>query len=348
MASKKGSTYQELIQEIREGKVSPVYFLMGEEVYFIDRITEVLEKELLPEEQRAFNQLVFYGKDSDLRMIIEAAMRHPMMSDRQVVLVKEAQDLSYKGLEDEHHPLASYLRHPNPTTVLAFAYKHRKPERGSALLKLLQGCEGCRLFEAAPIRDYEMPEWIMSHLSGRGIQTDMKAAMLLTEYAGDTISNVMNALEKLLLLLPEGETRLTAAHIEKYAGYSKEFNIFELQKAIATRDVSKANRIARHFCNDPKNHPLQKTIAFLYPYFLKLMLLHSYRNLPRQELKKKMKTNSDYYLRELEKTAQRYSFTKLRGIMAALRKTDARSKGIGNVSADTCELMKELLFYILH
>ncbi len=347
MAQKGNTSHEDLLREIRGGKVAPVYFLMGDEEYFIDLLTGVMEKELLPEEQKAFNQLVFYGKDSTLKMIVEAAMRHPMMSDRQVIIVREAQDLSYKEVDDPHHPLRSYLQHPNPATVLVFAYKHGHPDKRSSFYKLLQASPHCRLYESTRIRDYQMPQWITEHLEKRGIGIDMKAATLLTEYAGDSIAHVMNELEKLLLTLPEGEKNITAAHIEKYSGYSKDFNIFELQNALIAGDVVKAQRIARFFCNDPKHHPLQMTVAFLYGFFLKVMLYHVHRQLPRKELASRLGVR-EYFLRDYAQAAKRYSFSKLRGIIAALRKTDARSKGIGNLSADTCELLKELLFYIQH
>ena len=341
-------TAEQIIAGIREGKFHPVYFLMGEEPYFIDLITDHIEQHVLPEEMKAFNQQIFYGKDSDLRTVLETALRHPMMSERQVVIVKEAQELRLKTTEEEEKdPLINYLEHPNPATVLVFAYKYRKLDKRTKFYKTLQKSPHCLVFESEKIRDYRIPEWIISYFSGKGMSIDMKAAMLLTEHVGNSISNIVNELEKLVISLPQGSKRITAGHIEKYTGYSKDYNVFELQNAIIAGDIKKANRIVFYFCKNPKDHPLTVTIAVLYQFFVKILNLHALGQQPRGKLAAALRI-PEFYLKDYEKATRRFSVNKLTRIISALRKTDARSKGIGNVSSGPCDLLKELVFYILH
>jgi len=339
---------EEIISGIRERKMYPVYFLMGEEPYFIDLITDHIEKHLLPEELKAFNQQVFYGKDSDIRTILETALRHPMMSEKQVVIVKEAQELklSTSG-EEEKDPFLSYVENPNPATVLVFAYKYRKLDKRTRFYKALHESNHCLLFESEKIKDYKIPDWIMGYFSKKEMSIDTKAAMLLTEHVGNSISNVVNELDKLILSLPGGSKQITAEHIEKYTGYSKDFNVFELQNAIIAGDVKKANRIVFHFCKNPKDHPLTVTIAVLYQFFVKILLYHAVRQQPRGKIAAALKVR-EFFLKDYEKASHRFSVTRLAAILSALRKTDARSKGIGNISSSPCDLLKELLFYILH
>ncbi len=342
-------SYDQIIAEIRKGTFSPVYFLVGEEPYFIDQITDLIEKEALPEEMKAFNQMVFYGKDSRLQTITETAMRHPMMSERQVVIVREAQELDEMSREEARLPLEKYVENPNPATILLFAYKHKSFDKRTKLSKTLRSKENkqCVYLETKKISEYKIPDWITGYFSGKGLSIDMKASMMLSEYVGNSISNLINEMEKLIIAVPEGTKTITPAHIEKYIGYSKDYNIFELQKAISSGNVAKANQIAFHFCKNPKAHPMPVTMAVLYLFFVKVLLYQQLRQKPRKELMSALRV-SNYALRDYERAARKYSPAKLTGIIAALRKTDARSKGIGNRSADTCDLLKEIIYYILH
>ncbi len=342
-------SYDQIISEIRKGTFSPIYFLTGEEPYFIDRITDLIEKEVIPEEMKAFNQMVFYGKDSRLQTITETAMRHPMMSERQVVIVREAQELDDMSREEARLPLEKYAENPNPATVLVFAYKHKSFDKRTKLSKTLRSKENqqCVYLETKKIKEYKIPDWITSYFSGKGLSIEIKAAMLLSEYVGNSIYNLINEMEKLIIAVPEGTTTITPAHIERYIGYSKDYNIFELQKAIISSDIAKANQIAFHFCKNPKAHPLTVTMAVLYQFFIKIMLYQQLRQKPRRELAAALRV-PDFALKDYDKAARKYSPAKLAGIIAALRKTDARSKGIGNRSADSCDLLKEVIYYILH
>jgi len=344
----------QIIREIDAGKYYPVYFLTGEEPYFIDQITNRIEKDALPENMKAFNQLVFYGKDSNIRTILEAALRHPMMSDRQVVIVREAQELDYKnagneekGKEEGKDALLHYLDHPNPATILVFAYKHKKFDARTKLAKALKSNEQTIFLATKKIKEYRIPEWIISYVSGKGMTIDMKAALLLTEHVGNSISNLVNELEKLIVSMPGNSTKITAADIEKYIGYSKDFNVFELQNAIIAGDVKKANRIVFYFCKNPKDHPLTVTLAVLYQFFVKILLYHQLQRQPRKEIAAAMKV-PEFFLKDYAKAARRFPVTRLAAIISALRKTNARNRGIGNVSTGECDLLKELMFYILH
>ncbi len=339
----------QIISAINNGKFQPVYFLTGEEPYFIDQITGLIEKTALPEELKAFNQLVFYGRDSNLQTILEAALRLPMMSERQVVIVREAQELDLKTSEEEEgrNPLINYIEHPNPATVLVFAYKHKKFDQRTKLAKALKNSKHTVFLATRKIREYKMPEWINEYVAEKKMSIDMKAAMLLTEHVGNNISQVVNELEKLLISLPAGTSKITAAHIEKYIGYSKDFNIFELQNAIIEGDVLKANRIVFHFCKNPKLHPLTVNIAVLYQFFVKIMLVHQSKGGSREEIAARLKVHP-FFVKDYLKAAKRYSMARLASIIAALRKTNARARGLGNVSAGECDMQKELIYYILH
>ena len=338
----------QIISDINKGKFYPVYFLTGEEPYFIDQVTDFIEETALPEEMKAFNQIVFYGKDSDLKTILEAALRHPMMAERQVVIVRETQELDLKTSEDESRDaLLNYLNNPNPTTLLVFAYKHKKFDKRSRLSKALKSGKKSIFLVTQKIREYKMPEWITEYVSGKGMSIDMKAAMLLTEHVGNSISNLVNELEKLLISMPAGSKKITPEHIEKYIGYSKDYNIFELQNALIAGDVQKANQIIFHFCKNPRTHPLTVTLAVLYQFFVKVLLFHQLRQLPRNKIAATLKVR-EYFLKDYEKAARRFSTARLAAIISALRKTNARARGIGNVSSGDCDLQKELIYYILH
>lgn len=342
-------SFDQIISALRKGEFYPVYFLTGEEPYFIDQVTDFIEKKALPEEMKAFNQQVFYGKDSRIQTIVETAMRHPMMAERQVVIVKEAQELDEISREESRIPLEKYVENPNPATVLVLAYKHKKFDKRTRLSKTIRAKNNsrCVYLETTKIKEYKIPEWITQYLSGKGFSIDRKAAMLLTEYIGNSISNLINETEKLVIAIPEGTKKITPSHIERYIGYSKDYNIFELQNAIIARDVLKANRIVYHFCKNPKEHPLTVTIAVLYQFFVKILLYHQLNHRSPAELAAALKVPA-FALRDYEKAARLYSSAKLAGIISALRKTDARSKGIGNRSSDNCDLLKEVLYYILH
>ena len=259
-------TYEEIISDLKNRIFKPVYFLAGEEPYYIDLITEYIEDKVLPEAEKAFNQIIFYGDDTNISAIIDTARRFPMMASHQVVIIKEAQSL--KKIED----LVIYLEKPLLSTILVFSYKYKTIDKRTKLYKALES-HGV-YFESARIRDYLIPAWIERYLMTKGIKTDPSASAMLTEYLGTDLHKIVNELDKLIITLPAGKPVITTSLIEKNIGISKDYNNFELQKAIGEKNILKANMIVHYFANNPKDNPITLSIASLFGFFSKLLTYH--------------------------------------------------------------------------
>ncbi|MCD6202415.1 MAG: DNA polymerase III subunit delta [Bacteroidales bacterium] len=331
----------QIIEDIKKGTIYPVYFLCGEEPYYIDVLSDFIEKNVLSEQERAFNLQIFYGKDSDPLTIIETARRFPMMANRQVVIVKEAQEMNKTDL------LTNYVKQPAPTTVLVLNYKHRKLDKRTKFYQAVSKSKTCLYFESKKLYDNQIPDWIIKYASRKNLSLKYDTALLIAEHVGNDLSHIVNELDKLAITLPAGIKQVLPEHIEKYIGFSKDYNNIELQKAIITRDILKANRIVFHFCKNSKDHPIQLTVSYLYFFFSKLLAYHSVKKLPRARIAEILKTR-EFFLKDYEKAAQRFSYSRVEQIISLLHETDARSKGIGNISATPCDLLKELIFKILH
>jgi DNA polymerase III subunit delta len=330
-------TFESIMAELKAAHYKPVYFLMGEEPFFIDAITDYLISHVLPETEKAFNQLILYGRDTDMGTIISSARKYPMMSSRQLIVVREAQQLkSMEGLE-------SYLSAPQTTTVLVFAYKYKKVDKRTKLAKALG--EKSVFFDSEPIREDKVPAWIMDHMSVLGYQIEMKAASLLVEFLGNDLGKISKELEKLILVLEGGNKRINADIIEKNIGISKDFNNFELNRALASRDVAKANRIIRYFANNPKNNPFVVTISSLFFYFTKLLLYHSVSNSSKENIAQELGIRP-FFVAEYQQAARVFSSSKARHIISILREYDLKAKG--GSPASEGDLMKELVYKILH
>ncbi len=332
---------EQIVADIKKGKYYPVYFLYGEEPYYIDQISDYIEKNVLSEGEKSFNLQIFYGRDSSPLAIVESARRFPMMAKHQVVIIKEAQEIN------KSDPLTEYIKQPSPNTLLVINYKHKKIDRRTKFYQSLSKSPQCLLFESKKLYENKVPEWIIQYVSQRKLSIDIDAALLLTEYVGNNLSNIVNELDKLMITLPEKVNRITPEHIEKYIGFSKDFNNLELQKAIINQDILKANRIVFHFCKNTKDHPIQLTVTYLYYFFSKLLIYYTVKQQPRNKIASVLKI-SEYFLKDYEKAARRYSYSKAISVISLLRDMDAKSKGIGNVSASVCDLLKELIFKILH
>ena len=320
-----------IIADIKEGNYKPIYFLMGEEPYYIDAIANYIEKNVLDEMEREFNQIVLYGRDVTIDDIVSNAKRFPMMADRQVVIVKEAQDLS-RTIES----LVAYTENPQPTTVLVICYKYKKLDARRKLLKTLK--KNSEVFESKKLYDNQVPDWIRSVLAGKGHTIIPKASQMLTEFLGNDLSKIYNELEKLLLIIKPGE-QITPETIEKNIGISKDFNNFELQAALGKKDYQKAYRIIQYFSQDPRTHPPLLTAATLYGFFSKLLKYHSLTN--KNEAAKVLGV-SPYFLKDYQEASRNYPMKKVSAIIALLRDIDVKSKGVGgNLSAS--DIYKELL-----
>lgn len=339
--AKNESTYEGICQDIRSKKFAPVYVLMGDEPFFIDQITDLLLENVLDESERDFNQVMLYGADIDAVTIINAARRFPMMSKYQLIVVREAQ------LVRDIEVLANYVKKPLMSTVLVLNYKYKTLDRRKSLATATDKVGV--LFESKKIPDYKMPAFITSLMQQRSIGVDGKAAQMLADFLGNNLSRLSKELDKLVLLLPEnGAKRITPELVEQNVGISKEYNNFELLKAIATKDVLKANRIAQYFEKNPKNNPIQATLPVLFNYFSNLLICYYAKDRSENGLMAALGLRGAFQVKDYVLGMRNYPAMKVFNIIHDIRITDARSKGVDNSSASDAELLKELLYKILH
>jgi len=332
-------TYEEIISDLKNRIFKPVYFLAGEEPYYIDLITGYIEEKVLPESEKAFNQMILYGDDTNIPSIIDTARRFPMMASHQVIIIKEAQSL--KKLED----LVIYLEKPLLSTILVFSYKYRTLDKRTKLFKTLE-THGV-YFESSRIRDYLIPGWIERYLMTKGIRINPDASAMLTEYLGTDLHKIVNELDKLIITLPEGKPVITTGLIEKNIGISKDYNNFELQKAIGEKNILKSNMIVHYFANNPKENPITLTIASLFGYFSKLLTYHYLTDKSKNNVAAVLKVNP-FFVKDYETSATKYNVSKTVQIISLLRTYDMRSKGYGDPGTEPGDLLKELVYKILH
>ena len=332
-------TYEEIISDLKNRIFKPVYFLAGEESYYIDLITEYIQEKVLPEDEKAFNQIILYGDDTNISSIIDTARRFPMMASHQVLIIKEAQSL--KRLDD----LVIYLEKPLLSTILVFSYKYKTIDKRTKLYKTLES-NGV-YFESARIRDYLIPAWIERYLMAKGIKTDPSASAMLTEYLGTDLHKIVNELDKLIITLPAGKPFITTALIEKNIGISKDYNNFELQKAIGEKNILKANMIVHYFANNPKDNPITLSVASLFGFFSKLLTFHYLTDKSKNNAAAVLKINP-FFVKDYENSASKYNVSKTVQIISILRTYDMKSKGFNDPGTDPGELLKELVFTILH
>lgn len=331
--------FKEIIQSIRKKDYKPVYFLHGEESYYIDAITEVIENEVLDESMKSFNQTILYGKDIDFQTVVDNARRYPMMSAYQVVIIKEAQDM--KTLAQ----LQSYIEKPSVSTVLCIAHKHKKLDMRTAFAKAV--VKNAVVFEGKPLYENQVPDFIRNWLKENDMSINQEALNLTVDYLGTDLGKIINELEKLKINLKAKET-ITPNHIEKYIGISREYNVFELQKAIGTRDILKANRIIKYFAQNPKDAPLVVIISSLYGYFSKLFMFHFVKDKPVADQVKTMGLRSDWFLKEYQAAGRHFSRSHTEGVIGILKEYDLKSKGVNSDGVPDGELLKELVYKILH
>lgn len=328
----------QIVSEIKEGHAKPIYFLMGEEPYYIDKISEFIENNVLSVEERGFNQMALYGRDISVEDIVSNAKRFPMMAEKQVILVKEAQDLS-RTIEK----LVSYAENPQPTTVLVINYKYKILDKRKKLFKTLS--KNGVVFESKKLYENQVADWIRRVLNGNNYQMEPKAAQMLVEFLGTNLGKINNELEKLMLILPE-QTIINPTHVEENIGISKDFNNFELRKAIGNKAILKANRIVEYFANNPKNNPLVMTLSLLSSYFTQLFLYHGLHDKSKANVAKKLGV-SPYFVGDYVTASKNYPMRKVSQIISLLRDSDVKSKGVG-AQISHRDLLKELLFKIMH
>jgi DNA polymerase III subunit delta len=333
-------TVQEIIRELKSKIYRPIYLLSGEEPYYPDLISDFIMKNVLSDEEKSFNQTIFYGKDTDSHTLTNAARRYPMMASHQVIILKEAQQM--KDIDN----LEIYAKNPLKSTILVINYKHNEFDKRKKLYKLIRDGNGV-VFESGRLYENQIPDWIAAWLKSRNGTIDPAACMLLVDYLGTDLGKIANELEKLILSLPENDKRITPLIIERNIGISKDYNTFELQKALAQKNVLKANRIVNYFANNQKTNSIHLTIISLYFFFSKVFTFHFIKDRSRKNLASVLKINP-YFLSDYELASKKYDARKTAGIISMLREYDMRSKGFGNLSANEGDLLRELVYKIMH
>lgn len=337
--AKQGVSFDQVMSDLRRKDYKPIYFLMGEEAYYIDLISDFIQNNILDESQREFDMTVVYGKDTDMTTIVNAAKRYPMMSPYQVVIVKEAQ------LIKDWDALQYYIGKPLASTILVFGFKYGTPDKRKKWMQDI-GKTGV-VFESDKLRDYEMGAWISRYAKTKNVNVDEKAIVMLTEFLGTDLSKVANELDKLLLTKPADSNRITPEHVEKNIGISKDFNVFELQAALINKDVLKANRIVRYFADNRKANPMVMVLAQLFNFFSNVMMYHYLPDKSQGAVASELKINP-YFVKDFEKASKAFGAWKTMNIITWIRETDARGKGIESNGVDEGDLLKELVFKILH
>ncbi len=329
----------QIVSDIKQGNIKPIYFLMGEEPYYIDKISEYIEKNVLSDEEKDFNQIVLYGRDVSIEDIVSNAKRFPMMSERQVVIVKEAQDLS-RTIEN----LLNYVENPQLSTVLVVCYKYKTLDKRKKLSKVID--KKGLLFESKKLYENQVGDWIRRALSKREYQIEPKATLMLVEFLGTDLSKISNELEKLMIVLPKSTT-ITAVHIEENIGISKDFNNFELRKAVGEKRIVKANQIIKYFGQNPRSNPLVMTISLLNSFFTQLLIYHGLTDKSKGNVAKALRINP-FFVADYQKAATNYPMRKVSQIISMLRDADLKSKGVGAQNLATEDILKELLYKVMH
>lgn len=331
-------TYDQIRGDLKNNKFYPVYLLTGEESYFIDELADYFEEQIVPDEEKDFNLNVIYGKDTDAGMIMDYARQFPMMAERQVVIVREAQEA--RNFDE----LLAYIENPSLTTLLVLCYKYKKLDKRKSLAKAIEK-KGV-IFESQKVYENKIPDWIRDFIKAKGYNITPKATMMLTEYLGSDLTRIVNEISKLLINIPE-KKEVDDVLVEKHVGVSKDYNVFELQRALGNRDIFRANQIAAYFASNPKENPLIKVLSILYAFFSKVLIFHQLKDKSRNSAAAALSV-SPYFVQDYQNTALNYNPGQLVRIISYLREYDLKSKGVDNVSADDGELLKELVFKILH
>ncbi|HNX54065.1 MAG TPA: DNA polymerase III subunit delta [Prolixibacteraceae bacterium] len=331
-------TYEEIIGNLQKKIYHPIYFLMGEETYFIDKISDYITENVLTEAEKGFNQTVLYGKDIEPDTIMANARRFPMMSNYQVIIVREAQNI--KKIEE----LEPYAKNPLNSTILVLNYKYKTLDKRKTFAKLID--QKGILFESKKIYENQLPTWISSYLKAQRYTIAPQAAAMISEYLGADLSKVANELDKLIISLPAG-TQITPDHIEKNIGISKEFNVYELQNALGERDLLKANRIVNYFGANPSSNPVPVVISSLFSYFSKILTYHFLEDKSQNNVASVLQVHP-FFVKTYVAAAKNYNIKKVVEIISILREYDMKSKGFGGNSADPADLQKEMIYKILH
>lgn len=339
--AKQATSAHSVLTEINQGKISPVYMLMGDESYYIDLVTKTLLDRLIKEDERDFDLNIVYGKDVTMNDVVVLSRQYPMLASKKVVVVKEAQDIS------KFDDLSQYIQNPMPSTVLIINYKNGSLDKRKKIYSELERSNYVAVCEFKKLDDNDLPGWIEQQLKVKGIAIDSISSELIASFTGNDLSRIAGEVEKLIITMPEGQNRITPELIEHNIGISKEYNDFELLNAVVRKDVLKSNRIALHFYKNPRNYPLTKTIAVFAYFFMNLMYYHYLADKTPSKASQEMGAYGNR-LHEYEIASRNYNAVKTMEIIRLLRTYDARSKGFEAKSLPDGENLRELLYRILH
>ena len=328
-----------IVNDIKAGNIKPIYFLMGDEPYYIDKLSDYIEQNILSEEEKGFNQTVLYGRDVTIEDIIGTAKRYPMMAERQVVIIKEAQDL-IKTIDK----LENYAEKPMLSTVLVICYKYKVLDKRKKLVKLL--AKNGLVYESKKLYENQVGLWITRVLQGKGYTIEPKANAMLVEFLGNDLSKINNELEKLQIILPKG-TIISAKHIEENIGFSKDFNVFELQNALGSKNQLKAYQIAQYFADNPKDNPMVVTTSLVFSFFIKLLKYHGLKDKNPRNVAAVLGV-SPFFLKDYDLALRQYPMKKVSQIVGVLRDIDVKSKGVGANGLPNHDLLKEMLVKIFN
>lgn len=338
--AKQEITCDDILKELKAKQYRPVYYLMGEEPYYIDLIADYIADNVLTETEKEFNQTIVYGADVDIATVVNTAKRYPMMSEHQVVIVKEAQNI--RNMEE----LSYYLQKPLLSTILVICHKHGVLDRRKKLAAEIE--KSGILFESKKVKDAQLPAFITSYMKRKGVDLEPKAVSMLADFVGTDLSRLTGELEKLIITLPKGHTRITPDQIEHNIGISKDYNNFELRGAIVEKDILKANKIIKYFEENPKTNPIQMTLSLLFGFFSNLMLAYYAPEKSEQGIATFLGLKSPWQSREYLSAMRRYNGVKTMQIIGEIRYADAQSKGVRNSSLGDGDILRELVFKILH
>ncbi len=337
------SSFQQIYDHLKAGEYAPIYFLHGEEAYYIDKVSDYIEGHALSDSDKGFNQTILYGKDVDVATMLNHARRFPMMSDRQVVIVKEAQAIADLTKEDGIKLLDGYIQNPLPSTILVINYKHKTLDKRTKLAKSLD--KFTVVMESKKLYDNQVPDWIFGYVKEKGFSIEDKAALLLAQYIGTNLERMAHEIDKILINFKE-PISISSGHVQKYVGISKDYNVFELQKAIATQDMPMAVRIANYFEADPKSNPLLPVITTIFNLFSRLLIVHKESNKSDNNIASVLGLHR-FFAGEYLLAARNYPLNKVIENIGHIRQADLASKSIGTGTITDGQILKELLYKLM-
>ena len=338
--AKQEYTYEGIIRELQAKQYRPVYYLMGDEAFYIDKIADYIIDNVLTDTEKEFNQTILYGADVDAATIINAAKRYPMMSEYQVIVVKEAQ--AVHNMEE----LVFYLQKPLQSTILVLCHKHGSLDKRKKLAAEIEKVGV--LYESKKLKEAQLPAFIAAYIKQKGFDIDQKATAMLAEFVGTDLSRLVGEMEKLIITSLKNSTKITPEQIEKNIGISKDYNNFELRSALVEKDVLKANKIVKYFEENPKTNPIQMTLSLLFGFYSNLMMAYYAPEKSEQGIAAFLGLKFSWQAREYMAAMRKYSGIKTMQIISEIRTTDAKSKGVENSSLSDGDLLRELVFKILH